>query len=102
MKLMEAEGVVFKCNVTVGQEVKGSDLIKDFDAVLFATGATNPRNLPIPGELSSTGLALSCIHGLYAICYDMHILILELHCPISCNSEQRERECSFKLRLPRQ
>ncbi|MFN3652732.1 MAG: glutamate synthase subunit beta [Armatimonadota bacterium] len=47
---MEAEGVVFRSGVDVGKDVTGDDLRREFDAVLLAAGATQARNLPIPGR----------------------------------------------------
>src|SRR3989442_2349775 len=47
IKLMEQEGVQFVCNTEVG---KDDNLLKDFDAVVLATGATKPRDLPIEGR----------------------------------------------------
>lgn len=47
---MEAEGVVFKAGVDVGKDVTGDDLKRDFDAVILAGGATQARDLPIPGR----------------------------------------------------
>ncbi len=50
IKLLEDEGVTFKCNVDVGKDITAEQLTKDFDAVILATGATKPRDLPIPGR----------------------------------------------------
>ncbi|MGV3663782.1 MAG: glutamate synthase subunit beta [Prosthecobacter sp.] len=50
IKLLEDEGVTFKCNVNVGKDITAEQLTKDFDAVILATGATKPRDLPIPGR----------------------------------------------------
>lgn len=48
--LLEAEGVEFRCGVTVGTDVTAEQLKSDFDAVVICTGATKPRDLPIPGR----------------------------------------------------
>lgn len=52
--LLHAEGIEFVTNADVGgsgdNAVDMNDLIKENDAVLFATGATNPRNLEAPGR----------------------------------------------------
>ena len=45
-----AEGVTFHCNVEVGRDVKLSELLAEFDAVLLAGGAEKPRDLPVPGR----------------------------------------------------
>ena len=54
LDLMREEGVEFRVNADVGDGGGGSidvrDLAKEFDAVLLATGATVPRDLPIPGR----------------------------------------------------
>lgn len=47
---MEAEGVVFKTSVDVGNEITGEDLKRDFDAVCLAIGSRVPRLLPIEGS----------------------------------------------------
>ncbi len=52
--LLHAEGIEFVTNADVGgsgdNAVDINGLIKENDAVLFATGATNPRNLEVPGR----------------------------------------------------
>ncbi len=50
VKLLEDEGVTFKCNVNVGTDITAEQLTKDFDATVICTGATKPRDLPIPGR----------------------------------------------------
>jgi glutamate synthase (NADPH) small chain len=63
VKQMEAEGVVFKTNVIVGDMPAGSkvtnwakesvspeQLKKDFDAVILTGGAEQSRDLPVPGR----------------------------------------------------
>ena len=50
VKQMEEEGVAFKTNQNVGENVKPDDLIKEYDAVILAGGAEWPRDLPIPGR----------------------------------------------------
>ncbi len=47
---MEAEGVKFTCSTEVGKDYPAEQLLKDFDAVVVCTGATKPRDLPIPGR----------------------------------------------------
>jgi glutamate synthase (NADPH/NADH) small chain len=47
---MEAEGVVFHCNVHVGVEQEVADVVAQYDAVVLAGGAEQPRDLPIPGR----------------------------------------------------
>lgn len=50
MAQMEAEGVVFQPNVNVGVDVTPQELLKQFDALLLAGGAEQPRDLPVPGR----------------------------------------------------
>ncbi len=49
LDLMRQEGIVFKPGTDVGQDVGAEDL-NAFDAVVLCTGATVPRDLPIPGR----------------------------------------------------
>ena len=48
--LMADEGIEFKTNSEIGKEISAQQLIDDYDAVILATGATKPRDLPIPGR----------------------------------------------------
>ena len=50
VKLLEDEGITFKTGVEVGKNLPAATLLKDFDAVVICTGATNARDLPIPGR----------------------------------------------------
>ncbi len=50
IKLLEAEGVEFVCNVEVGKDLTAESLLKDFDAVVLCTGSTRPRDLTIEGR----------------------------------------------------
>ena len=50
IKVMEAEGIKFVCNTEIGKDYPAEKLLKDFDAVVLATGATRPRDLPIAGR----------------------------------------------------
>jgi glutamate synthase (NADPH) small chain len=50
MEQMRAEGVDFRAGVAVGVEVRGEQLLHDFDAVVLAMGARAARDLPIPGR----------------------------------------------------
>ncbi len=47
---MEAEGVVFHCGVDVGVTKSFASLHNEFDAVLFAGGAEDPRDPKLPGQ----------------------------------------------------
>ena len=50
LKLMEEEGVIFKCNSNVGVDIKINDLLREFHAIVLAGGSTIPRDLNIPGR----------------------------------------------------
>ena len=59
MAQMAAEGVQFRVNQHVGDNVKADDLMQEFDAVVLAAGAEQPRDLPVPGrELSGIHFAM--------------------------------------------
>jgi glutamate synthase (NADPH) small chain len=47
---MEAEGVRFRPNVDVGRYASGADILARYDAVVIAVGATQWRDLPVPGR----------------------------------------------------
>ena len=68
---MEAEGVTFRTSVLIGKDFPASvnnwaketifpeDLENDFDAVILAGGAEQPRDLPVPGrELKGVHFAM--------------------------------------------
>uniref|UniRef100_T1IRL5 4Fe-4S ferredoxin-type domain-containing protein n=1 Tax=Strigamia maritima TaxID=126957 RepID=T1IRL5_STRMM len=50
VELMAAEGILFHTGVNVGTDLSGLDVLEKYDAVLVTTGATWPRDLPIPGR----------------------------------------------------
>lgn len=50
VNLMKEEGIIFKTSVNVGENVKGKDLMEEFDAIVLCGGSTVPRDLPIPGR----------------------------------------------------
>jgi glutamate synthase (NADPH) small chain len=50
ISLLEDEGVKFVCSTTVGENYPAETLAKEFDATVICTGATKPRDLPIPGR----------------------------------------------------
>jgi glutamate synthase (NADPH) small chain len=59
MTQMEAEGVTFKVNQYVGENVSAADLERDYDAVVLAGGAELPRDLPVTGrELDGVHFAM--------------------------------------------
>jgi glutamate synthase (NADPH/NADH) small chain len=59
VKLMQEEGVVFKCNANVGVGISISDLLREYQAIVLAGGSTIPRNLNIAGrELKGVHFAM--------------------------------------------
>ena len=52
IEIMEKEGIVFHTDADIGapNSLSLEDLINDNDSVLLTTGATKPRDLPIPGR----------------------------------------------------
>jgi glutamate synthase (NADPH/NADH) small chain len=48
--LLEEEGISFKCNAYVGQNISMNDLLREFNAIVLACGSTVPRALNIPGN----------------------------------------------------
>ena len=59
LDLLAAEGVVFRTRTNVGEDFTASDLRRDFDAVLLAGGAGQPRDLTVPGrELKGVHFAM--------------------------------------------
>nr|BFF14008.1 hypothetical protein GCM10025699_53110 [Microbacterium flavescens] len=56
---MQAEGTRFRAGVEIGRDIAWDDLRARYDAVVVATGATVPRDLPIPGrDLSGIHFAM--------------------------------------------
>ncbi len=47
---MRAEGTVFRCSVTAGEDIGAADLRAGYDAIVLAGGATVARDLPVPGR----------------------------------------------------
>lgn len=52
VKLMEEEGVKFVTSTNVGVDIKAEELLKKFDRVILACGASNPRDIKVPGRES--------------------------------------------------
>jgi len=48
--LMEQSGIKFICNASVGDNVEAQLLLRDFDATVICTGATQPRDLIVDGR----------------------------------------------------
>jgi glutamate synthase (NADPH) small chain len=50
IRLMEEAGIKFICNANVGDNVEPQIFLKEFNATVICTGATQPRNLPVEGR----------------------------------------------------
>ncbi len=50
IRLMEAEGIVFKTGVDVGRDISPEELKKQYDRIVLACGASNPRDINVPGR----------------------------------------------------
>jgi glutamate synthase (NADPH/NADH) small chain len=50
LELFFEEGIIFKPNVNVGVDITKEELYAEFDAVLLAVGAEQPRDLPVEGR----------------------------------------------------
>jgi len=61
--LLGAEGVKFVTNTEVGKNYSAQKLLEEFDAVVLATGATKPRDLPVEGRtLKGVHFAMEFLH----------------------------------------
>lgn len=50
INIMKEEGVEFKTNVNVGKDIKASELLKNYDRVILACGASHPRDITVEGR----------------------------------------------------
>lgn len=50
VKRMKEEGVKIKTKVHVGKDVSAKSLLQDYDAVVLAGGAEQPRDIPVAGR----------------------------------------------------
>ena len=50
LKIMEEEGVEFRVNCNVGKDVKPAQLLKEYDRIVLACGASHPRDIKAPGR----------------------------------------------------
>jgi glutamate synthase (NADPH/NADH) small chain len=51
LALLEAEGIEFRCGVTIGKDPTWHQLRASHDAVVLAIGAGRPRDLVVPGRV---------------------------------------------------
>ncbi len=57
--LMENEGVEFKTNCNIGQDITAEEITQNYDAVILCCGASNPRDLKVEGrELNGVHFAV--------------------------------------------
>lgn len=64
VKLMEEEGVKFVTSTEIGKDITAAQLKDQNDAVIFCTGATVPRDLPIEGrEAKGVHFAMEFLTG---------------------------------------
>ncbi|KXJ96989.1 glutamate synthase [Microdochium bolleyi] len=87
---MAAEGIQFKCGVSVGEDVTLTELKAQHDVVIIATGATVARDLPIKGRnLEGIHYAMEFLHkntkslldselqdGSYISAKDKHVIVI--------------------------
>ncbi len=50
IKIMEEEGITFRCNANVGENVNINDILRENHAIVLAGGSTIPRDLNIEGR----------------------------------------------------
>ena len=59
LALFVDEGVIFRTNTQVGTDITSDELLDEFDAVVLAIGAEQPRDLPVGGrELQGVHFAM--------------------------------------------
>ena len=50
IEVMKAEGVTFITYANIGENVKAKKLLEEYDSVVLACGASNPRDIKAPGR----------------------------------------------------
>ena len=50
INLMEKSGIKFVYNVNIGKDIKGEELLKEYDRVILCCGASNPRDINVEGR----------------------------------------------------
>ncbi|KAL1139053.1 hypothetical protein AAG570_009114 [Ranatra chinensis] len=64
VKFMIDEGIEMKTNINVGKDIAAKELYDEYDALVLCTGATWPRDLPIPGrQLNGIHFAMSFLES---------------------------------------
>ncbi|SHJ23563.1 glutamate synthase subunit beta [Parasporobacterium paucivorans] len=51
-EVMKQEGVRFVTNADIGRNMEADDILKEYDRVVLACGASNPRDIQVPGRES--------------------------------------------------
>ena len=88
--LLAEEGIKFVTSTAVGVDVSAKKLREEFDALVLCCGATNPRDLPIPGrDLKGVHFAMEFLHantkslldsglsdGNYISANDKHVIVV--------------------------
>lgn len=83
-------GVTFKTNVNVGKDISAKELSEEYDALVFCTGATWPRDLPLPGrQLEGIHFAMEFLETWQKkqlgnpnpaiIAKDKHVVVIGMH-----------------------
>ncbi len=90
IRLLQQEGITFVTGTEIGKDIPGDKLKADFDAVVLCTGATRPRDLPVPGrELKGIHFAMDFLRpntrslldselsdGQYISAKDKHVVVI--------------------------
>ena len=64
VQLLADEGIEFKTGIEVGTQISAEELKGSFDAVVLCVGATQPRDLKIPGRTAGgIHFAMNFLHG---------------------------------------
>lgn len=90
INVMKEEGVTFVTGVNVGKNYKAAKLLKEYDSIVLACGASNPRDINVPGRdaegiyfavdfLKSTTKSLlnsNLEDGNYISAKDKHVIVI--------------------------
>ncbi len=50
IRIMEEEGITFVTGCNVGKDQKAAEILKEYDRVVLCCGASNPRDIKVPGR----------------------------------------------------
>jgi glutamate synthase (NADPH) small chain len=90
LDVMAKEGIKFVTNTAIGVAIPAKQLQQNFNALVLCTGATKPRDLPIPGrDLKGVHFAMEFLHantkslldsqlrdGCYISATDKHVVVI--------------------------